>query len=234
MKKLFLVMTGLLAVAVINAQSLEEIVGKYSEVTNQDKLATMTTIKVSGKMSTMGMEMPLEIYMKNPNKIKTVYSFQGQEMVTVFDGEKGYTVNPMMGTTEPIELTGDQLRQIQNTNLFSNQVLDYLNDGKLTFEGEEVVNGKPAFKLKAEVEVTGPVFMFIDKSSYYLVKSSATVEQMGNRMSVESYMTDYVDYDGVVLPKKTTTFANGMEAAVVSFDKIEVNIPMEDTTFKLK
>ena len=31
-----------------------------------------------------------------------------------------------------------------------------------------------------------------------------------------------------------TVSANGMEAAVITFDTIEVNIPMEDSFFKLK
>ena len=35
-----------------------------------DKLASVTTIKITGKMSAMGMEMPMVMYMKNPNKIK--------------------------------------------------------------------------------------------------------------------------------------------------------------------
>jgi hypothetical protein len=67
-----------------------------------------------------------------------------------------------------------------------------------------------------------------------LVKTSATVEQMGQTMNVDSYMTEYTDIQGVVMPKKTTAMANGMEAAVISFDNIEVNIPMEDAVFKLK
>jgi len=36
------------------------------------------------------------------------------------------------------------------------------------------------------------------------------------------------------MPKKTTAMANGMEAAVIYFEKIEVNIPMDDSIFKLK
>lgn len=57
---------------------------------------------------------------------------------------------------------------------------------------------------------------------------------MGTVVSVDSYMTDYVDIEGVVMPKKTTAMANGMEAAVISFDKIEVNLPIDDSVFKIK
>jgi len=46
-------------------------------------------------------------------------------------------------------------------------------------------------------------------------------------------MTDYTDNNGVFLPMKTTTSANGMEF-IVSFDKVEVNLPMDDSIFQLK
>jgi len=233
MKKILLVFTGLLAFAFINAQSLNEIVKNYSTAIKYDKLAGVTSIKITGKMSAMGMEMPMVMYMKNPNKIKVTYSFNGQDMVSVFDGEKGYTMNPMTGSTTPVELTGEQLKQVSQNNVFNNQLLDYLKNGQLTLEGTENVNEKPAFKLKANVG-TNPIYLFLDKSSYMLVKTSTTVDQMGTLMNVDSYMTDYVDINGVVIAKKTSAMANGMEAAVITFDKIEVNIPMEDSFFKIK
>ncbi|HUX56149.1 MAG TPA: hypothetical protein VMV77_04195 [Bacteroidales bacterium] len=233
MKKLLFVLTGLIAVSVINAQSLDDILKNYSAATRQDKLSKVSTIQITGKMSAMGMEMPMVMIMKNPNKIKVSYSFNGQEIVSLFDGEKGYMINPMMDSSEPVELTGEQLTQVQNNNVFNNQIDNYFKNGQLTLEGQEDVNGKPAFKLKANVD-NNSIFMFIDEGSYLLVKTSAEVDQMGTVVSVDSYMTDYVDIDGVVMPKKTTAMANGMEAAVISFDKIEVNLPIDDSVFKIK
>ena len=233
MKKSFFLLAGLILVAVINAQSLNEIVKNYSVAMKSDQLANVKTIKITGKMSAMGMEMPMEMYMKNPNKIKVVYTFNGQQMVSVFDGEKGYMMNPMMGSSKPIELTGDQLKQVQNNNVFRNEVMNYFNKKQLTLEGEESVNGKAAYKLKVNVEGGSPIYMFIDKSSNLLVKTSTTMDQMGTSMNVDSYMTDYSETNGVIMPKKTTAMANGMEAAVITFDKVEVNIPMEDSIFKI-
>ena len=233
MKKLVFVLAGLIAISTIKAQSLEEIVKNYSAAMKYDKLAGITSVKITGKMSAMGMEMPMVMYLKNPNKIRVTYNFSGQEMVSVFDGEKGYMINPMTGSSNPVELTGDQLKQVQGNNVYKNQLSDYFKNGQLTLEGEENVNDKPAFKLKANVG-SNPMYMFLDKVSYLLVKTSATVNQMGTSMNVDTYMTDYIDTNGVLLPKKTTAMANGMEAGVITFDNIEVNIPMEDSLFKVK
>lgn len=234
MKKLIFILTALISVSVVNAQTIDEIVKKYSTAMKTDQLANVQTIKITGKMSAMGMEMPMTMYMKNPNKIKVVYNFSGQEMVSVYDGEKGYMVNPMMGSSEPVELTGEQLKQVQNNNAFRNELLDYSNKGQLTLEGDDDVNGKPAFKLKANIEGGNPIYMSIDKDSYLLVKTSTKVNQMGQEMVVDSYMSDYTDVQGVVMPKKTSATSGGMEMAVITFDNIEVNIPMEDSIFKVK
>jgi hypothetical protein len=232
-KLLLLVLTGLFAAATVNSQSVDEIVKKYSASINADKLSSFSTIKITGKMSTMGMDIPMTMYMKNPNKIKAVYSINGMEMISLFDGQKGYMVNPMTGSSDPVELTGDQLEQIQNSSAFKNMLNDYLKSGKLTLEGEENVNDKPAFKLKADIGGS-PRYMYIDKENYLMNKLKFNVEQGGQSMDVEVFLSDYTNVDGVVMPKKTTSRANGMEISVMTYDTIEVNTPMDDTIFKLK
>jgi len=182
----------------------------------------------------MGMEMPMVMQMKNPDKIKVTYSFNGMEMVSVFDGIKGYTMNPMMGSAEPIELKGEQLNQVRNNNIFTNQLQEYNKKKQLTLEGVEDVNGKPANKLKINIEGGNPIFMFVDKGTGLIVKSTTKVDQMGTLVDVETYMTDYADNHGVIMPKKTIAKMNGMEAGVISFDLIEVDLPMDDAIFKIK
>jgi outer membrane lipoprotein-sorting protein len=233
MRKLVLVMAGLIAVSAINAQSIEEIVKKYSAANKQDNVSAMSTIKITGKMSMMGMEMPMEMWMKNPDKIKTVTSINGQEMVSAFDGVKGYQINPMTGSSDPVEMSAEEIKQTQNSNVFRNYMVNYLKEGKLSLEGEENVNDKPAFKIKANLEGGNTVNMFIDKVSYLLVKTSATINQGGTTITADSFMTDYTDNGGVMLPMKTTTSAGGMEFTI-TFDKVEVNIPIDDSVFKIK
>src|SRR3989339_1767707 len=172
MKKIALLFAALAAVLIVDAQSLDAILKQYSSAINSDKLATVKTIKITGKMSAMGMDMPMVMYMKNPNKIKVTYSFNGMDMVSVFDGVKGYMMNPMMGSAEPVELTGEQLKQVQNNNVFRNELITYYNNKQVTLEGTEDVNGKPANKLKINVEGGNPIFMSLDKATGLIVKTS--------------------------------------------------------------
>jgi outer membrane lipoprotein-sorting protein len=225
MKKLIFIMAGLIIVSVMNAQSLEEIVKKYTEASKLDNVANIKTIKITASMSVMGMELPMTMWMKNPDKMKSVTSINGQDMIQVFDGTKGYSVNPMTGSSDPVEMTPEQIKQTQRSNMFKNYLADALKKGELTLEGEENVNDKPAFKLKYESE--GVItYLDIDKSTYYVVKTSTT----SNGMAVESYPTDYTETNGVVIPMKTSTSAQGMDM-VMTFTKVEVDTPIEDSLF---
>jgi outer membrane lipoprotein-sorting protein len=233
MKKLFLTVSFFLAVALLNAQSLEDIIGKYTVANKLDKISNFKTIKISAKTSVMGMDMPMEIWMKNPNKFKSVTSFNGQDIIQVFDGEKGYMVNPMAGSSEPVEMTADQLKDVAKSNIFNNYIAQYLKDGKLSLEGEDNVNGKPVFKIKANLDGGNSATMFIDKSTYLILKTVADVNQGGMAMSMESFPSDYTETNGILLPMKTSISASGMEI-VTTFTKVEVDVPIEDSVFKIK
>lgn len=229
MKKLIFIMAGLIIMSAISAQSLDEIVKKYTAANKLDKVTSLKTIKITGNLNVMSMDMPMVIWMKNPNKIKSVTSFNGQDMIQVFDGEKGYAVNPMTGSTDPVEMTPEQVKQTLRSSLFQNYLDAYLKAGQLKLVGEENVNDKPAFKLEATAEEGTVVNLFIDKSSYFLVKTSTTAQGM----AVDSYPSDYTETNGVMIPMKTSTSAQGMDI-VISFSKVEVDIPMEDSVFKIK
>jgi outer membrane lipoprotein-sorting protein len=233
MKKLLLTVSFLLAIVLVNAQSLEDIISKYTVANKLDKISDFKTLKITAKTSMMGMDMPMEIWMKNPNKIKSVTSVNGQDIVQVFDGEKGYMVNPMAGSSDPVEMTAEQIKDVAKSNMFNNYMVQYLKDGKLTLAGEENVNGKPAFKIQAALDGGNSATMFIDKSTYLLIKTTAKVNQGGMDMAIESYPSDYTETNGIILPMKTTTSASGMEI-VTTFTKVEVDTPMEDSVFKIK
>jgi hypothetical protein len=229
MKKLILVTTGLIIMSVISAQSLDEIVKKYTEANKLDKVANLKTIKITANMSLMGTDMPMVMWMKNPNKIKSVTTFNGQDMIRVFDGEKGFVVSPMTGSTEPVEMTPDQVKQTLRSSMFQNYMSAYLKNGQLTLAGEENVKDKPAYKIEATVEGGTVIDMFIDKSSYFLVKTATTV----SGVTMESYPTDYTETNGVMIPMKKSTSAQGMDI-IINFTKVEVDLPMEDSIFKIK
>jgi hypothetical protein len=88
-------------------------------------------------------------------------------------------------------------------------------------------------RLKATTEGGQVIDMFIDKSSYFLGKDIYHSFKGGMTVTVDSYPSDYTETSGVMIPMKTTISAQGMDI-VINFTKVEVDVPMEDSIFKIK
>ncbi len=234
MKKSFLVLALLIAAVSVNAQTVEEIVKKNSVATGYDVLSKATSLYVEGRISQMGTELPLTIYVKQPDKIKVIMSYNGMEIITMYDGEKGYMINPLSGSFEPTEIPADQIESIKKNNMLLNPIEIALNENRLQYLGDEDVDSKPAYKLMASNGEKEPVYYFIDKENGLLVKTSTKVSQMGQEMTIDTYNSDFSDNNGYKFPKVSRSLANGtMEAAVIYYDKIEVNSNIEDSVFTL-
>ena len=234
MKRAFIINLLLLVITSLNAQTLEEIVRKNYEISAMEAYRNATTVQITAKAYQGGMEIPMVISIKNPDKVRIEMSLQGMSVIQAFDGVKGYMVNPMMGSNDAVELPPADAANLKNQASFATDLNEYLKDNKLEMAGESTVDGKPVWNIKAVMPGGEIITLFIDKSSYLQVKSEMSVAQMGMEMEVETYLSDYTDFNGLKLPKTTTTYANGTEMAMMMIEKVELNIPMEDNIFKLK
>jgi outer membrane lipoprotein-sorting protein len=234
MKKSIILISALLVASVCSAQTLDEIVNKYYAANGIEVLEKAKTFRMEATMSQMGMELPMIITAKKPDKLRSVITFNGMEVITTFDGEKGYTVNPLAGITEPTELPADQLNSIQDNNPFRDNLMDSFKGGRLKLEGEEAVNGKPAYKLIITDEAGKTSTVFVDKASFLTVKMVAMVEQMGQEMEVESYIKEWMDVNGAKFGKVVSQMVNGAEAGAMTINKIELDIEVNDSVFTLK
>jgi outer membrane lipoprotein-sorting protein len=233
MRKSFIVLAALMATSVCSAQTLDEIVNKYYAANGIENLEKANTIYVEGTVSQMGNEMPITITVKKPNKVKVVISFSGMDIITAFDGEKGYMVNPMTGATEPVEIPEEQLSSVQEYNMFRDNMLEAYKAGRLKLEGEEEVDGKPCYKVLITDETGNTTTAYIDKDTMLTFKAVSTVEQMGQKMTVESYIKEYMDVNGAKFAKVITQNVNGMELSGITFNKVEFDREIDDSIFAI-
>ena len=72
MKKLILTTMVIVVVAlanIVNAQSLDDILSKHFKAVGQDKLMAAKSIYIKAKASQMGMDIPMEMKVKRPDKL---------------------------------------------------------------------------------------------------------------------------------------------------------------------
>ena len=216
------------------AQSVDEILAKHFEAVNQEKLSTINSLRLEATMFMMGQEMPMTILQKRPNKIRSEVEIQGQKILTVYDGIEGWMVNPMMGSSEPQRIPPAQLENIvKQSDFFDSELVDYTGKGH-TIEklGDNEDEGNGAYVLQLNHK-NGQVFKFyIDKINYMILKTSATVNNMGTEMEVESYQKDYKKVDDIMFAHRLEIESNGQNVQTTKISNIELNISIKDNIFE--
>ena len=233
MKKLLFSLATLLLVSVLNAQSLEKVIEKHLEAINADKLSEFKTLTIKGHMNMQGNQLDIQMFEKAPDKIKSVTNFNGMNMVQVVNGDRGYIINPMMGSNDPVPLTADQITTARSSTMLNRNILEEYKAGKMVLDGEESVEGKPAYRIKISAP-EGTRYIFIDKQSFYMTQMRMDVNQMGNTMTVEIRMRDFRETEGVTMARALDTFMGGQLFGTAFYDSIEFNKEIDDSEFEIK
>lgn len=221
LKLLFVVLLAF-ATSAANADELDRIVKKHLKVSGADKQEKLKTIQMEMETSQMGMMMTMKMFMKNPNKFRMVMNTNGMDIVTVYNGEKGWIKNSMMGTVQ--ELPENQVQAIKNQAVNKNQLSDYREKGaKLV--GEKEFNGKKCYEVSLNIG-DNTTNIFIDKQTYYMV-GSVVKSQQGE---VSSVVESFKMVEGIFFPIKMVTKTAMGDVALV-FKNIKIDEPIEDSMF---
>ncbi len=227
-----MMMAGVSAVA--SAQTLDEVLAKNYQSRGVEKLHSISSIKVSGRLTAQGNQMIMTTWMKRPNMMRQEMDVRGQKVVQAFDGTRAWALNPLMGTNVPVEVPGAQADLVKSGADFDGPLVDYKAKGNtLELAGTDTVDGAKVFKIKVTPKSGPALMLFLDATTGLERKMSAEVEQGGQRMIVETVLSDYRTVSGVQLPFSVRTMMNGQLAAEVAIDSYEVNPPMDESIFKM-
>ena len=83
-----------LAISFISAQDIDKILDNHFKAIGQKNLKKVETLEVTGKALIMGMESPLEMFSKRPDKSRVNIEYQGSQINQGYDGVTAWMVNP--------------------------------------------------------------------------------------------------------------------------------------------
>ena len=235
---------GVLALGVVLAASaagaqaptVDEIVAKNLAARGGlDKLRGVQTMKMTGTINVQGMDMPLTVMTKRPNLLFQEMTMQGQRMVSAFDGAKVWAMNPMLGPG-PRELTGQQADMIRDQASFDGPLVNYKDRGDtLEMAGSADLGGAKAWKLKLTRKIGGrSMFIYVDADTGLEKQWSATVDQSGMTIDVDTVMLDYQPTpEGVLVARSMRTLVGGQQQGLLKVLTVEYNVPIEDAAFQM-
>lgn len=233
MKKSFLLFAMFLSASVfVQAQTLDKVLNDYFKATGMDKFAKVKTVEMKAKLSQMGMELPMTIKVKRPDKFRMEMEIQGQKAISAYDGKNGWTIAPWV-SPEPQDLAGEQLERAKEQADLEGDLWDYAKKGsKATYMGKEDLDGTEVYKIKLEKKNGDVQYYYIDTDSNMLLKTTTTTSQNGQEMEVESIMSNYKDFDGIILPTSIENKVKGTnQSGTVEIEDIKFDVDMPDSIF---
>jgi len=217
----------------ISAQDLDKILNQHFEAIGQKNLEDVKTMKATGKLLTMGMEGPFTMVYKRPNKVRMTINIQGTEIVQAYDGETAWMMNPMMGATQPMVVTGAQAEPIRESADMDGQLWNYKEKGhQLELAGTEEVGGKEAYVLKLTKSNGNVDRYFINKENYLVDKVETSANVNGMDMRVVTLLSDYREVNGYKMPFTTVQSFGGQQGNSIIFESVQVNVPVDDAIFQ--
>lgn len=221
--------------AVAQTPPVDELVAKHIAARGGEaKLKSVNSMRMTGNVSMQGMDMPLTVVTKRPNKMRQEMTMQGQKIVQAYDGQTVWAVNPMMGGTAPRAVEGAAADAVKNQSLFDGPLVGYKERGDtIEVVGPEDVEGVKTWKLKLTRKDGKAMHIFLDAETGLERKWSATMEQNGMTMEIDTIISDYQPADGIQVARSMRTFVGGQQVGQMKVASVDFNVPVEDSEFSM-
>ena len=217
--------------------TLDEIIAANVETRGgMDALKAVESARIEGKMSMgQGMEAPISLTYKRPNKARMEFVVQGMTGITAYDGETGWGLMPFMGQTEPEALADDQIKDIVDLADFDGPLVDWQEKGhQVELVGLTDVEGTPAYEIKVTKEDGDVVTTYLETESFLEIQQKGKRNVQGNEMVFVSTISDYKEVGDIVLAHSFESSPEGMDfKQTVTLEKIELNVEVDDSIFDM-
>jgi outer membrane lipoprotein-sorting protein len=229
---------SLLAVATVaHAQTVDEIVAKNLQAKGgAEKWQSVNSVKMTGKITAQGQELPLTVYAKRPNLSRQEITLPDGKVVQAFDGTTAWVINPMMGSDAPQAIPAGAADVMKNSADFDGALINYKSKGHtIEFVGKEKLGDKDVYHLKVTMKGGHVQHYFLDAESGLEMKTSAEVDMGmgGAKQTLDTEMANYKQVGGIMLPHTVKQFMNGKQMVEMSVTGVEFNAPVDDSIFRM-
>ena len=236
MKKSFLIIVTLVAFnsssGVTQDMNQDEILAKYYQAMGIANIKEWKTMTMTGKSTAQGMEFPVTIYMKRPDKIRVEVLIQGNKMIQVFDGQAGWSVAPWSGSSDPQDMTPDEMKAMKEQADFEGSLFNWKEKGhQVDLLGTEVMEGSRVYVIKVTRADENVETYYIDDEDLVPIKIKTITKIQGNETESEAIPSNYKEVNGAMMPFAIENKYKGQTVSHVLIDKYEINLDVDDNLF---
>ncbi|MBA2305591.1 MAG: hypothetical protein H0W08_23570 [Acidobacteria bacterium] len=219
------------------SQTVDEIIAKNIEALGGiEKIRAVKTVRMTGQMTVgPGMEAPIVMELKRPNAMRLDITVQGMVGSQAYDGTTGWTLMPFAGSKVPQQMAADEAKLAQEQADIDGPLVDYKAKGNtVELQGKEKVEGSDAHKLKVTLKNGDVRTIYIDAEHFLQIKDESKRSIRGTEVDTETIVGDYKEVGGMMFPHAVDSGQKGNpQRQKLTIEKIEINVPIEDTRFKM-
>ena len=228
MKKLLLSFAFFGASLMAMAQTADEIVEKHiAAIGGKENWNKVNSMIMVGSLSVMGREVDVTItnvHLKGSRQDISVAGMNGYSFSTP---TSGWVYMPFQGQTKPEPMTADDVKEALDDLDLQGNLLNYKEKGHtVELLGKEDVEGTECFKLKVTRKNSGEQVVFVDPTSFFMIRSVTKRKAMGQEMELSVDYSDYREINGIKVP-----FSVSQQFGTVVFKNIKVNEAVDEKIF---
>ncbi len=216
------------------AQTADAVLVEYFETIGQDKLLETNTYVTKGKILQAQFEIPFTAYNKKPMSYNLEAEFQGMKIITAFNGVSGWSINPMMGSTEPQPMTDEQIEKTKLQADYDGIYYNYAEKGyKVEFVDKDFLDDIEVYILKLTTPTGDIITSYFDTENNVLLKSSSNMTMQDVETEFEMYFSNYKFVDEILVPFAIETKVNGETMMNMVIDEVTYNVEIPDSMFEM-
>lgn len=202
-----------------------------------EKYSGLKSLRATGTFAipAQGMSGKLTLLSKAPDKTRLSIELPGMGKIEEgSDGKIAWASDPMAGLREK---TGTERTQALFSADFYGEANWRKRYKKVTFKGEETLDGRKVHVLTLEAEGLEPMTESFDAETGLPCRQQMTADTAQGKMPVDARLSDYRAIEGEAFGKIVMAYKNVQSVAAMSqemvIDKFEPNVEIDDAVFAM-
>lgn len=233
LRRVVFLATLVLVAPSVHAQTVDDIVARNIQAKGGYELLKSTnSVRTTGSGTMQGAKVTITTTSKRPYFVRNEMGLAGQKMIVGFDGTTAWMAAAGL-PPQPLP-PGPQTEGLKQNSQIDSPLFDYKAKGTKVELGEPSTEaGRKLHHLVVTPKASAPMHYYIDAETGLEAKMVIDTEDGGQTIRMEMRFSDFRPVEGRMVPFSVTQFVNGNQVVEMKFEKIEFNVPIDESIFKM-